>query len=174
VDKLKPPGKSFDISKWEVWEAYRQVKANQGAPGVDGVTLEQFDEDLKDNLYRIWNRLSSGSYFPPPVKAALAKDPDYLRTLASIYQAMDRGVDAERTQKPSTDDGADDAQDNIHHGAVAAARHDLARGPTCDQTNYYPPDQTCKHASLLALRILRCHRNDRAPINGREEIMAAG
>jgi RNA-directed DNA polymerase len=47
VDKLKPQGKSFDISKWEVWEAYRQVKANQGAPCVDGVTLEQFDEDLK-------------------------------------------------------------------------------------------------------------------------------
>jgi group II intron reverse transcriptase/maturase len=69
VDKLKPSGKSFDISKWEVWEAYRQVKANQGAPGVDGVTVEQFDEDLKDNLYKIWNRLSSGSYFPPPVKA---------------------------------------------------------------------------------------------------------
>jgi group II intron reverse transcriptase/maturase len=69
MDRLKPSGKSFDISKWEVWEAYRQVKANQGAPGVDGVTLEQFDEDLKDNLYRIWNRLSSGSYFPPPVKA---------------------------------------------------------------------------------------------------------
>jgi RNA-directed DNA polymerase len=45
-------------------------EANQGAPGVDGVTLEQFDEDLKNNLYRIWNRLSSsGSYFPPPVKA---------------------------------------------------------------------------------------------------------
>jgi RNA-directed DNA polymerase len=69
MDKLKPSGKSFDISKWEVWEAYRQVKANQGAPGVDGVTLEQFDEDLKNNLYKIWNRLSSGSYFPPPVKA---------------------------------------------------------------------------------------------------------
>jgi RNA-directed DNA polymerase len=69
VDKLKPSGKSFDISKWEVWEAYRQVKANHGAPGVDGVTLEQFDEDLKNNLYKIWNRLSSGSYFPPPVKA---------------------------------------------------------------------------------------------------------
>ena len=69
VDKLKPSGKSFDISKWEVWEAYRQVKANRGAPGVDGVTLEEFDKDLKNNLYKIWNRMSSGSYFPPPVKA---------------------------------------------------------------------------------------------------------
>jgi len=69
VDKLKPSGKSFDISKWEVWEAYRQVKANRGAPGVDGVTLEQFDKDLKNNLYKIWNRMSSGSYFPPPVLA---------------------------------------------------------------------------------------------------------
>ena len=69
MDKLKPSGKSFDISKWEVWEAYRQVKANQGAPGVDGVTLEVFEKDLKNNLYKIWNRMSSGSYFPPPVKA---------------------------------------------------------------------------------------------------------
>ena len=69
MDKLKPSGKSFDISKWEVWEAYRQVRANQGAPGVDGVTLEDFEKDLKNNLYKIWNRMSSGSYFPPPVKA---------------------------------------------------------------------------------------------------------
>jgi group II intron reverse transcriptase/maturase len=69
VDKLKPSGKSFDISKWEVWEAYRQVKANRGAPGVDGVTLEEFEKDLQGNLYKIWNRMSSGSYFPPPVMA---------------------------------------------------------------------------------------------------------
>lgn len=69
MDELKSSGKSFEISKWEVWEAYRQVKANQGAPGVDGVTLELFDADLKNQLYRIWNRMSSGSYFPPAVKA---------------------------------------------------------------------------------------------------------
>jgi hypothetical protein len=54
MDKLKSAGKSFEISKWEVWEAYRQVKANKGAPGVDKVTMEDFDPDLRGNLYRIW------------------------------------------------------------------------------------------------------------------------
>jgi RNA-directed DNA polymerase len=52
-----------------VWEAYRRVAANKGAPGVDGQALEQFEADLRDNLYVIWNRMSSGSYFPPPVRA---------------------------------------------------------------------------------------------------------
>ena len=69
MDELKSTGKSFEISKWEVWEAYRQVKANKGAPGVDGVSLEEFESDLKNRLYVIWNRMSSGSYFPPPVRA---------------------------------------------------------------------------------------------------------
>ena len=67
--ELKPPGKPFGISKLEVWEAYQKVKANKGAPGVDKVTLGDFESDLKNNLYKIWNRMSSGSYFPPPVKA---------------------------------------------------------------------------------------------------------
>ena len=69
MGELKLAGKSFAISKQEVWEAYRQVRANQGAPGVDRVTLVAFEEDLKNNLYRIWNRMSAGSYFPPPVLA---------------------------------------------------------------------------------------------------------
>lgn len=69
MDELKAPGKSFEISKQAVWEAWRKVKANKGAPGVDGVTIEDFEKDLKDNLYKIWNRMSSGSYFPPPVRA---------------------------------------------------------------------------------------------------------
>jgi len=64
MDKAKP----FCIPKREVWEAYKQVKANQGAAGVDGETIEDFERDLKRNLYRIWNRMSSGSYFPPPVR----------------------------------------------------------------------------------------------------------
>jgi len=69
MGELRSPGKSFEISKQEVWEAFRQVKANRGAPGVDGCSLGEFEKDLKNNLYKIWNRMSSGSYFPPAVKA---------------------------------------------------------------------------------------------------------
>ena len=61
--------KPFEISKHMVWEAYLRVKANKGAAGVDGVSIEQFEQDLKNNLFKLWNRMSSGSYFPPPVKA---------------------------------------------------------------------------------------------------------
>lgn len=60
--------KSFCISKHDVMEAYRRVKANKGAAGVDRVSLDLFDRNLKRNLYKLWNRLSSGSYFPPPVR----------------------------------------------------------------------------------------------------------
>ena len=52
-----------------VWEAYQRVKANDGAAGVDGTSIEEFERDLKGNLYKLWNRLSSGSYFPAPVWA---------------------------------------------------------------------------------------------------------
>jgi RNA-directed DNA polymerase len=64
VGKTKP----FDISKHAVWQAYQKVKANKGAAGVDGQSIEQFEQDRNNNLYKLWNRLSSGSYFPPPVK----------------------------------------------------------------------------------------------------------
>ncbi len=64
MDKAKP----FCIAKREVWEAYKQVKANQGAAGVDGQSIAEFEEDLSNNLYRLWNRMSSGSYFPSPVR----------------------------------------------------------------------------------------------------------
>lgn len=64
MDKAKP----FCISKRAVWEAYKRVKANDGAAGVDGQTIEDFEEGIGNNLYKIWNRMSSGSYLPPPVK----------------------------------------------------------------------------------------------------------
>jgi group II intron reverse transcriptase/maturase len=69
MGQLKASGKPFDISKSEVWNAWIKVKGNQGAPGVDGMSIEEFEKDLRGNLYKIWNRMSSGTYFPPPVKA---------------------------------------------------------------------------------------------------------
>jgi RNA-directed DNA polymerase len=60
--------KPFCISRNEVWEAYKRVKTNKGAAGVDDESIEDFERNLKDNLYKIWNRMSSGSYFPPPVR----------------------------------------------------------------------------------------------------------
>lgn len=66
MSKAKP----YDISKQVVWDAYKRVKANRGAAGVDGESLAAFEKDLKGNLYKIWNRMSSGSYFPPPVRLA--------------------------------------------------------------------------------------------------------
>lgn len=62
-------GKPFNIPKQAVWTAYKKVKANQGSAGIDGQNLADFEKDLKNNLYKIWNRMSSGSYLPPPVKA---------------------------------------------------------------------------------------------------------
>ena len=61
--------KPFNITKKQVYEAYKAVKSNAGAAGVDKQTIEQFEGDLRNNLYKLWNRMSSGSYFPPPVRA---------------------------------------------------------------------------------------------------------
>ncbi len=69
MSELKSSGKPFDISKQEVWEAWEKVRAKKGAPGVDGCSIEDFEADLKNQLYKVWNRMSSGSYFPPPVRA---------------------------------------------------------------------------------------------------------
>jgi RNA-directed DNA polymerase len=69
VSKSGLEEKSFQIPKQLVWEAYKRVKANKGAAGVDGQSMNDFEEDLKNNLYKIWNRMSSGTYFPPAVKA---------------------------------------------------------------------------------------------------------
>jgi len=61
--------KSYDIPKTLIWEAWLHVKANQGAAGIDAETIERFETKLAANLYKLWNRMSSGSYLPPPVKA---------------------------------------------------------------------------------------------------------
>lgn len=74
--------KPFSISKRLVWEAYKRVKANDGAAGVDGQTIEGFGEDLANNLFKLWNRMSSGSYFPLPVlRVEIPKDDGGTRPL---------------------------------------------------------------------------------------------
>ena len=69
MNEPKQQDKPFQISKWKVWEAFERVKANKGAAGVDEQSIAEFEADRDRNLYQIWNRMSSGSYFPPPVKA---------------------------------------------------------------------------------------------------------
>lgn len=77
-----PEAKPYVISKQLVWDAYQRVRANRGAAGVDGQTLAAFEEDLKGNLYKVWNRMSSGSYLPPPVRLVeIPKDNGGIRPL---------------------------------------------------------------------------------------------
>src|SRR3974377_266201 len=74
--------KSFDISKWAVVAAYERGKPNAGAAGVDEVSIQRFEENLQGNLYKLWNRMSSGTYFPPPVLAVeIPKKNGGVRTL---------------------------------------------------------------------------------------------
>ncbi|HCG01328.1 MAG TPA: group II intron reverse transcriptase/maturase, partial [Chloroflexi bacterium] len=74
--------KPFAISKEVVWEAYQRVRANKGAAGVDEQSIAEFEQDLKGNLYRLWNRMSSGCYFPPPVRMVeIPKKSGGVRTL---------------------------------------------------------------------------------------------
>ena len=69
MSEPKLQDKPFQIAKIVVWEAFQRVKSNKGAAGVDEQSIIEFEADRDRNLYKIWNRLSSGSYFPPPVKA---------------------------------------------------------------------------------------------------------
>ena len=82
--------KPFTISKRLVWEAYKRVKANQGAAGVDSESVEQFERKLKDNLYKIWNRMSSGTYFPPLVRTVAIPKKDGGERMLGIPTVADR------------------------------------------------------------------------------------
>jgi RNA-directed DNA polymerase len=86
LDKAKP----FSISKRQVWEAYKRVKENRGAAGVADQSIEEFEEDLENNLYKLWNRLSSGSYFPPPVKRVEIKKRDGGTRPLGVPTVLDR------------------------------------------------------------------------------------
>jgi retron-type reverse transcriptase len=69
MDRSRPKVKSFEIPKRLIYEAWEKVRANQGAPGVDAVSIAEFGNDERNNLYKLWNRMASGSYFPGPVRA---------------------------------------------------------------------------------------------------------
>jgi len=86
VNKAKP----YEISKKVVWEAYQKVKANQGAAGVDGESIADFEKDMKNNLYKIWNRMSSGSYCPPPVRTVAIPKANGGQRLLGIPTVSDR------------------------------------------------------------------------------------
>jgi RNA-directed DNA polymerase len=90
VSEAKP----FVISKKVVWKAYQRVKANQGAAGVDSESLEEFERDLKNNLYKIWNRMSSGTYFPPPVRSVAIPKKGGGERLLGIPTVSDRVAQA--------------------------------------------------------------------------------
>ena len=92
MDKAKP----FCIAKQEVWMAYKRVKANRGAAGIDGQSIAAFEEDLGNNLYRIWNRMSSGSYIPPPVRRVDISD-RYKREGGCVIPGVVGGVKALRS-----------------------------------------------------------------------------
>lgn len=86
MDKVKP----FGISKHEVWRAYKRVKSNKGAAGADGQSIEEFERDLKNNLYKLWNRMSSGSYLPPPVRSVDIPKKDGGKRTLGIPTVADR------------------------------------------------------------------------------------
>jgi RNA-directed DNA polymerase len=86
----EPKPKSFAISKRAVWEAYRRVKANKGAAGVDEQSIQEFEQNPSGNLYKLWNRLSSGSYFPPPVRAVEIPKRDGSSRVLGVPTVADR------------------------------------------------------------------------------------
>jgi RNA-directed DNA polymerase len=86
LNKAKP----YEISKRVVWEAWKRVKANRGAAGIDEETIQEYEGNLKDNLYKLWNRMSSGSYFPPPVRTVEIPKKDGGRRALGIPTVSDR------------------------------------------------------------------------------------
>jgi retron-type reverse transcriptase len=88
----EPKPKPFEITKSAVWEAYRRVKANKGAAGVDEQSIAEFEQGLPGNLYKLWNRLSSGSYLPPPVRAVEIPKKDGSPRVRGVPDVTDRVV----------------------------------------------------------------------------------
>ena len=128
--------KPFDIPKRLVWEAYRKVAANKGAAGVDGQSIAEFEEDLKGNLYKLWNRLSSGTYFPPPV----------------------RGVEIPKKAGGTRMLGVPTVADRIAQTVVCMVLEPTAEPVFHPDSYEYRPGRSALHAVAKARR--RCWEND--------------
>ena len=128
--------KPFDIPKRLVWEAYRKVAANKGAAGVDGQSISEFEEDLKRNLYKLWNRLSSGTYFPPPV----------------------RGVEIPKKAGGTRMLGVPTVADRIAQTVVCMVLEPTAEPAFHPDSYGYRPRRSALHAVARARR--RCWEND--------------
>ena len=147
--------KPFPITKRQVWEAYKRVKANHGGAGVDEQSLAEFAEDLENNLYKLWNRLASGSYLPPPVKrvdipkAGGGVRPLGVPTVADriaqtvVKQALEPGLESHFHP-----DSYGYRPDKSAHQAIGQARQrcwrydwvvDLDIKGFLDRCSYYPP-----------------------------------
>jgi hypothetical protein len=96
----EPKVKSLEIDKRLVYGAWEKVRANRGAPGVDAVSIERFAAAERDNLYKLWNRMSSGSYFPGPVRAVENTERSWGRS---------QGVGCAEHGGPDRSDGGGDA-----------------------------------------------------------------
>ncbi|HEX6520315.1 MAG TPA: reverse transcriptase domain-containing protein [Streptosporangiaceae bacterium] len=137
MEEQRPEGKPSGISEDEVWAAWLEVEENDGAPGADGVTIADFRVNLKDGLYKVWNRMSPGSYFPPPVRAV------------EIPEAHGRG-----TRMP----GIPCVADRVAM-TVVAARLEAVTEPVFHDSSYgYPPGRS-QHDALAACRE-NCWRYD--------------
>lgn len=127
--------KVFEIPKALVWQSYQQVRKNKGAAGSDGQTIKEFDENRDRNLYKIWNRLSSGSYFPPPV----------------LEKKIPKGDGKERTL------GIPTVADRVAQGAVKIYLEKILE-PQFDQDSYgYRPNKSAHDALEVCKR--RCWRH---------------
>jgi len=121
--------KPFSISKQQVMEAYRRVKSNAGAAGVDQQSLVDFEADLKNNLYRLWNRLSSGSYFPPPVKGVWIPKKAGGQRLLGVPTVADRVVAAATMLAIATATGRHQMRYGALPRRLLAGRSRPLRGP---------------------------------------------
>jgi RNA-directed DNA polymerase len=119
-----------------VWEAYRKVAANKGAAGVDGQSIAEFEQDLKENLFKLWNRLSSGSYFPPPV----------------------RGVEIPKKAGGTRLLGVPTVSDRIAQTVVCMVLEPSAEPAFHPDSYGYRPGRSALHAVARARR--RCWEND--------------